>query len=235
MVLFQTRVYNHAEYTRVLLIPTLPYTNQIALFSALHPSLLTSTLFFCVFRCYVYLLLAWHQGLATVLSLLGLSATFAGKVMGTTTAGTGLGATLLPLGASAFAVAMGLNVLELVQLELPSFERGLDFITSLPRNARAYLLGESNNPVAWFARVFRRVFCDAKKLACNASPSSLASSALGRRYLRRSRVTACMRCCKLCDAKVVFALKDVKRFAHTVSANPVTSVASQRKGQTLRP
>lgn len=110
--------------------------------------------------------------------MLGLSATFAGKVMGTTTAGNGLGATLLPLGASAFAVAMGLNVLELVQLELPSFERGLDFITSLPRNARAYLLGESNNPVASSARLFPRVFCDEKKAVCNASPSSLASSAL---------------------------------------------------------
>lgn len=76
-----------------------------------------------------------------MLSLLGLSATFAGKVMGSTTAGSEL-ATLLPLGASAFAVAMGLNVLELVQLDLPSFEGGLDFMTSLPRNARAYLLGE---------------------------------------------------------------------------------------------
>lgn len=78
-----------------------------------------------------------------MLSLLGLSATFAGKVMGSTTAGSGFGETLLPLGASAFAVAMGLNVLELVQVDLPSFEGGLDFMTSLPRNARAYLLGES--------------------------------------------------------------------------------------------
>lgn len=77
-----------------------------------------------------------------MLSLLGLSATFAGRVMGSTTAGSEM-ATLLPLGASAFAVAMGLNVLELVQLDLPSFEGGLDFMTSLPRNARAYLLGES--------------------------------------------------------------------------------------------
>ncbi|CAM9359991.1 unnamed protein product, partial [Laminaria digitata] len=87
-------------------------------------------------------------GLATVLPLLGLSATFAGKIMGSTTAGGGLGATILPLSASLFAVAMGLNVLELVQLDLPSFEGGLDFMTSLPRNARAYLLGASSALVA---------------------------------------------------------------------------------------
>eukprot|EP00904_Undaria_pinnatifida_P001702 jgi/Undpi1/11532/HiC_scaffold_30.g13829.m1 len=91
---------------------------------------------------------AFAAGLATVLSLLGLSATFAGKVMGSTTAGSGFGETLLPLGASAFAVAMGLNVLELVQVDLPSFEGGLDFMTSLPRNARAYLLGASSALVA---------------------------------------------------------------------------------------
>lgn len=90
---------------------------------------------------------AFAAGLATVLSLLGLSATFAGRVMGSTTAGSEM-ATLLPLGASAFAVAMGLNVLELVQLDLPSFEGGLDFMTSLPRNARAYLLGASSALVA---------------------------------------------------------------------------------------
>ncbi|CAM9488934.1 unnamed protein product [Ectocarpus sp. 12 AP-2014] len=86
---------------------------------------------------------AFAAGLATVLSLLGLSATYAGKVMGSSAFGTGLGATVLPLAASAFAVAMGLNVLELVQLNFPSFEGGLDYMTSLPKNARAYLLGES--------------------------------------------------------------------------------------------
>lgn len=83
-----------------------------------------------------------QTGLATVLSLLGLSATFAGKVMGSAGAlGSGIGATVLPLAASAFAVMMGLNVLELVKLDLPSFEGGLDYMTSLPKNARAYLLG----------------------------------------------------------------------------------------------
>lgn len=81
-------------------------------------------------------------GLATVLSLLGLSATLAGKVMGSGTAAGGVGETLLPLGASAFAIAMGLNVLELLRVDLPSFEGGLDYITSLPTNARAFLLGE---------------------------------------------------------------------------------------------
>jgi len=83
-----------------------------------------------------------REGLATVLSLLGLSATYAGKVMGSsTTFGSGMGSTVLPLAASAFAVAMGLNVLELVKLDLPSFEGGLEYMTSLPKNARAYLLG----------------------------------------------------------------------------------------------
>lgn len=83
-------------------------------------------------------------GLATVLSVLGLSATYAGKVMGSTsTFGGELGSTVLPLAASAFAVTMGLNVLELVKLDLPSFEGGLEYMTSLPKNARAYLLGES--------------------------------------------------------------------------------------------
>lgn len=86
---------------------------------------------------------SFGEGLATVLSFLGLSATFAGKVMGGSTAGTGLGTTLLPVGASVFAIAMGLNVLELLKFDLPSFEGGLDFITSLPRNTRAYMLGES--------------------------------------------------------------------------------------------
>lgn len=85
-----------------------------------------------------------EKGLATVLSLLGLSATYAGKVMGSSgTFGGEIGSTVLPLAASAFAVAMGLNVLELVKLDLPSFEGGLDYMTSLPKNARAYLLGGS--------------------------------------------------------------------------------------------
>lgn len=78
-----------------------------------------------------------------MLSVLGLSATYAGKVMGSTsTFGGELGSTVLPLAASAFAVTMGLNVLELVKLDLPSFEGGLEYMTSLPKNARAYLLGE---------------------------------------------------------------------------------------------
>lgn len=78
-----------------------------------------------------------------MLSLLGLSATYAGKVMGSSsTFGGALGSTVLPLAASAFAVMMGLNVLELVKLDLPSFEGGLEYMTSLPKNARAYLLGE---------------------------------------------------------------------------------------------
>lgn len=77
-----------------------------------------------------------------MLSLLGLSATLAGRVMGSDAGGGVIGATLLPLGASAFAVAMGLNLLELVKVDLPSFEGGMEYMMSLPRNARAYLLGE---------------------------------------------------------------------------------------------
>lgn len=61
--------------------------------------------------------------------------------MGSSAAGSEIGETLLPLGASVFAVTMGLNVLELVEFDLPSFDGGLEFMTSLPRNARAYLLG----------------------------------------------------------------------------------------------
>eukprot|EP00903_Cladosiphon_okamuranus_P019496 g17929.t1 len=92
---------------------------------------------------------AFAAGLATVLSFLGLSATFAGKVMGSpSTFGGELGATVLPLAASAFAITMGLNVLELVKLDLPSFEGGLEYMTSLPKNARAYLLGASSALVA---------------------------------------------------------------------------------------
>ncbi|CAM9395097.1 unnamed protein product [Discosporangium mesarthrocarpum] len=90
---------------------------------------------------------AFAAGLATVLSLLGLSATLAGRVMGSTS-GTGLGGTLLPIMASVLAVVMGLNVLELVSLELPSFEGGLDNILKLPRTARAFLLGSSSALVA---------------------------------------------------------------------------------------
>ena len=62
--------------------------------------------------------------------------------MGSGTEGTGLAAAVFPLVASGFAIAMGLNVLELVKVDLPSFEGGLEFMTSLPRNARAYMLGE---------------------------------------------------------------------------------------------
>lgn len=66
--------------------------------------------------------------------------------MGSGTFGSGVGSTVLPLAASGFAVAMGLNVLELVTLDLPSFEGGLDYMISLPKNARAYLLGEEWTP-----------------------------------------------------------------------------------------
>lgn len=105
---------------------------------AYHPTPFPPVLIFCLSRNADN-----SKGLATVLSLLGLSATYAGKVMGSSaTFGGELGSTVLPLLASAFAVAMGLNVLELVKLDLPSFEGGLEYMTSLPKNARAYLLGE---------------------------------------------------------------------------------------------
>ena len=62
--------------------------------------------------------------------------------MGSGAEGTGLAATLLPLFASSFAVTMGLNVLELVNVGLPSFEGGLECMMRLSMNARAYILGE---------------------------------------------------------------------------------------------
>ncbi|CAM9726126.1 unnamed protein product [Chrysoparadoxa australica] len=79
--------------------------------------------------------LAFATGLASVLSVLGLSATLAaGKMFGSLSLGE-LNQAALPLFASALAIAMGLNLLELITVDLPSTYR-LDFnsiLSILPR------------------------------------------------------------------------------------------------------
>jgi cytochrome c-type biogenesis protein len=73
-------------------------------------------------------------GLATTLALLGIIATTIGKVYGQV--GTGL-----PIIVSLIAIAMGLNLLGIISLQLPNFG-GMDWIKEdLPRGVRSYLLG----------------------------------------------------------------------------------------------
>ncbi|MEP0868939.1 cytochrome c biogenesis protein CcdA [Trichocoleus desertorum AS-A10] len=73
-------------------------------------------------------------GLATTLAGLGIAATALGQVYGQ----IGLG---LPIVVSAIAIIMGLNLLEALPLQLPSFD-GFELIPSdLPAGVRAYLLG----------------------------------------------------------------------------------------------
>ncbi|KAK8952181.1 hypothetical protein KSP39_PZI004249 [Platanthera zijinensis] len=62
---------------------------------------------------------AFSLGLATTLALLGVGASFAGKAYGQIGQG-------LPLVASGLAVLMGLNLLEIVELKLPSFFDNFD-------------------------------------------------------------------------------------------------------------
>ena len=73
-------------------------------------------------------------GLATTLAISGIVATTIGKVYGQI--GTGL-----PIVVSLIAIAMGLNLLELLPLQLPNFG-GTDWIgEDLPHGLRSYLLG----------------------------------------------------------------------------------------------
>lgn len=92
---------------------------------------------------------AFAAGLATVLSVLGLSASSAGKLFGSNgPGGAGVSEFALPLLSSFIAVAAGLNLLELVTLRLPSWEAGMEAFTGLPRGLRAYALGASSALVA---------------------------------------------------------------------------------------
>lgn len=84
-------------------------------------------------------------GLATSLSVLGLSATLAGKLFGSAGAGA-LGAAL-PLTASAVAIVMGLNLLDLVSLRLPSFDAALQ-LERFPPSLQAFLLGATSALIA---------------------------------------------------------------------------------------
>lgn len=84
-------------------------------------------------------------GLATSLSVLGLSATLAGKLFGSAGAGA-LGAAL-PLTASVVAIAMGLNLLDLINLKLPSFEATMQ-LDKFPPSLQAFLLGATSALIA---------------------------------------------------------------------------------------
>ncbi|KAI4329576.1 hypothetical protein MLD38_027949 [Melastoma candidum] len=80
---------------------------------------------------------AFALGLATTLALLGVGASFAGKAYGQIGQG-------LPLGASALAVVMGLNLLEIIELQLPSFFDNFDpraVAANFPSSVQAYLAG----------------------------------------------------------------------------------------------
>lgn len=73
-------------------------------------------------------------GLATTLAALGILAAIAGKLYGQ----VGIG---LPIVVSIVAILMGLNLLEALPLQLPSFT-GLEFIPkNAPEGVRSYLLG----------------------------------------------------------------------------------------------
>ncbi len=78
---------------------------------------------------------AWFSlGLATTLAALGIAAATLGKVYGQ----VGIG---LPILVSAIAILMGLNLLEALPIQLPSFD-GMQWISQdLPKGIRSYLLG----------------------------------------------------------------------------------------------
>lgn len=81
--------------------------------------------------------IAFSLGLATTLALLGIVASFAGKAYGQIGQG-------LPLAASGLAVVMGLNLLEIIELQLPSFFNNFDpraAAANLPSSVQAYLAG----------------------------------------------------------------------------------------------
>ncbi|KAL9403574.1 hypothetical protein Peur_000546 [Populus x canadensis] len=81
--------------------------------------------------------IAFALGLATTLALLGIAASFAGKTYGQIGQG-------LPLAASGLAVIMGLNLLEVIELQLPSFFNNFDpraAAANFPSSVQAYLAG----------------------------------------------------------------------------------------------
>ncbi|XP_076904459.1 cytochrome c-type biogenesis ccda-like chloroplastic protein [Bidens hawaiensis] len=81
--------------------------------------------------------IAFAMGLATTLALLGVAASFAGKAYGQVGQG-------LPLAASGLAVVMGLNLLEVIELQLPSFFDNFDpraAAANFPSSIQAYLAG----------------------------------------------------------------------------------------------
>ncbi|KAM6553586.1 hypothetical protein CsatB_014348 [Cannabis sativa] len=81
--------------------------------------------------------ISFALGLATTLAVLGIAASFAGKAYGQIGQG-------LPLAASGLAVVMGLNLLEIIELQLPSFFDNFDpraAAANLPSSVQAYLAG----------------------------------------------------------------------------------------------
>ncbi|KAK6785500.1 hypothetical protein RDI58_018955 [Solanum bulbocastanum] len=81
--------------------------------------------------------IAFALGLATTLALLGVAAAFAGKAYGQIGQG-------LPVAASFLAIVMGLNLLEVIELQLPSFFDNFDprsAAASFPSSIQAYLAG----------------------------------------------------------------------------------------------
>ncbi|GAA0156819.1 hypothetical protein LIER_14219 [Lithospermum erythrorhizon] len=81
--------------------------------------------------------ISFALGLATTLALLGVAASFAGKAYGQVGQG-------LPLAASGLAIIMGLNLLEVIEIQLPSFFNNFDpraAAASFPSSVQAYLAG----------------------------------------------------------------------------------------------
>ncbi|XP_052178044.1 cytochrome c-type biogenesis ccda-like chloroplastic protein isoform X2 [Diospyros lotus] len=80
---------------------------------------------------------AFSLGLATTLAMLGVAASFAGKAYGQIGQG-------LPVAASGLAIIMGLNLLEIIEFQLPSFFNNIDpraAAANFPSSVQAYLAG----------------------------------------------------------------------------------------------
>ncbi|THU59815.1 hypothetical protein C4D60_Mb07t06020 [Musa balbisiana] len=80
---------------------------------------------------------SFSLGLATTLAILGIGASFAGKAYGQIGQG-------LPVVASGLAILMGLNLLEIIELQLPSFFSDFDprsAAANFPSGVKAYLAG----------------------------------------------------------------------------------------------
>ncbi|CAD6260619.1 unnamed protein product [Miscanthus lutarioriparius] len=81
--------------------------------------------------------IAFSLGLATTLAILGVAASFAGKAYGQVGQGP-------PVAASGLAIIMGFNLLEILELHLPSFFSDFDpraAAANLPSGVQAYLAG----------------------------------------------------------------------------------------------